>query len=222
MHSQAHLKTSLTLRSWQHAIYTVNPANDSVRANTLTTPVNKGHEAMAYLTYIIDNYDKTIPSIVAFLHSHRGGFFQAWHVDTPLHDNVFAMRHLQLDFVKSRGYVNLRCNLNPGCKATKKINPHILSTTWADVMGNTSTPLFSQDGPVGAVAQYSSDAEEQKAIKMEPRLWAPCCAQFVVSKEQIHRRPREDYLAIRQWLLDTEKNDAASGRVMETRAGKGV
>lgn len=113
------------LPDWQHAIYTVNPSTNGSRGDTLTTPVNKGHEAMAYLTYIVDNYEGSIPSIVAFLHSHRQGFFKAWHVDTPLHDNVYAMRHLRLDYVKEQGYVNLRCNLNPGCKRTSRPNNHV-------------------------------------------------------------------------------------------------
>jgi hypothetical protein len=54
---------------------------------------------MAYLTYLIDDYD-ALPSSMVFLHSHRDGFTVAWHVNAPLHDNVAAMRALQLDFVQ--------------------------------------------------------------------------------------------------------------------------
>lgn len=201
--------------SWQHAIYTVNPSSDEVRASTLTTPVNKGHEAMAYLTYIVDNYHGAMPSVVVFVHAHRSGFFQAWHVDTPLHDNVYAIRHLQLDYVKEKGYVNLRCNLNPGCKKTTKVNAHVHADVWQEVMANTSTPAFSQDGPAAALEGYSTLDDRKKAEVMQPRVWAPCCAQFAVSREQIRKRPLEDYLQIRQWVIDTEKDDAESGRVME-------
>ena len=95
------------MRSWQAAVYTVNPTTNYTSA--LTTPMNKGHEGRAYLSYIIDNYEN-LPSTLAFLHSHRNGFFAGWHTDTPLYDNVDALRKLQLDFVLKIGYVNLRCN----------------------------------------------------------------------------------------------------------------
>lgn len=203
------------LSDWQHAIYIVDPSNET-RADTLTAPVNKGHEAMAYLTYIIDNYNESIPEIVAFLHSHRSGFFTAWHVDTPLHDNVYAMRHLQLDYVKERGYVNLRCNNNPGCKQPRRPNPHFAGNVWTQVMGNTSTPALSQH-PMSPAAQevFSTTEDKERLETATPRLWTACCAQFAVSREQIYQRPIEDYINIRQWVVDTEMSDAKSGRVME-------
>lgn len=37
----------VVLSSWQRAIYTVNPSNSLPSNTTLTTPMNKGHEAMA-------------------------------------------------------------------------------------------------------------------------------------------------------------------------------
>lgn len=204
------------LPEWQHAIYTVNPSSDETRANNLTTPINKGHEAMAYLTYIVDNYERSIPSVVAFLHSHREGFFKAWHVDTPLHDNVYAMRHLQIDYVKEQGYVNLRCNLNPGCKKINKPNPHITASVWDEVFWETSTPAFSQNSShPAAVTDFSLLEDKDKLAVMQPRVWAACCAQFAVSREQIYKRPLNDYIKIRQWVIDTEEDDAKSGRVME-------
>lgn len=75
------------LPDWQAAVYVVNPTTNDTSA--LTTPMNKGHEGMAYLSYIIDNYEN-LPSTLAFLHSHRNGFFAGWHTDTPLYDNVDA------------------------------------------------------------------------------------------------------------------------------------
>jgi len=44
---------------------------------------------------------------------------------------------------------------------------------------------------------------------------APRAAQFAVSREQVLQRPREDYIRFRQWVIDTDKDDATSGRVME-------
>jgi len=171
---------------------------------------------MAYLTYIIDNYNSSIPQTVAFVHSHRNGFFKAWHIDTPLHDNVYAMRRLQLDYVKEKGYVNLRCNSNPGCKRARKPNGHFAGNVWSEIMGNTSTPALLQEPSVPAAQPEFSTIEDKERLEvMTPRLWTACCAQFAVSREQIYKRPFEDYVKIRKWVIDTDRSDAKSGRVME-------
>lgn len=44
---------------------------------------------------------------------------------------------------------------------------------------------------------------------------AACCAQFAVSKKQVLVRPLGDYVRFREWIIDTEKSDAKSGRVLE-------
>lgn len=130
-------------------------------------------------------------------------------VDSYSHSNPWTLQHLRLDYVKQQGYVNLRCNINPGCKQIRKVNPHIHMNIFSEVMGNTSTPYFSQTGPAAqSIITNPYNVEE-------PRIWAPCCAQFAVSNEQIYKRPLEDYIRIRQWLMETDKDDAKSGRVME-------
>ncbi|KAL8847063.1 MAG: hypothetical protein Q9221_007882 [Calogaya cf. arnoldii] len=183
------------LPDWQHAIYTVNPSASSPNT-TLTTPQNKGHESMAYLTYIIDHYT-SLPSILAFIHPHRRGFRDAWHTDTPLHDNVDALRTLRLPYVQKNGYVNLRCNWNPGCKEPHRKNKHVTAEVWQEVFKGLSNASFSQPdyvpGEVGAA----------------------CCAQFAVSRERVLERPLSDYEGLRQWVVDTRMSDAQSGRVME-------
>ncbi|BCR85862.1 DUF3431 domain-containing protein [Aspergillus chevalieri] len=199
------------LPDWQRAIYIVNPS--STDEDILTTPVNKGHESMAYLTYVIDHYDK-LPSTIAFLHSHRSGFLMAWHVDAPLHDNVAAMRALQTPFVQQNGYVNLRCNWNPGCKENHRHNKHITEEVWTEVFAGTSTPPLnaSESASIATDLRFGQD---QKYMLMPQFVGTACCAQFAVSRDQVHKRPREDYVKIRQWIIDTDKSDAVSGRVME-------
>ena len=44
---------------------------------------------------------------------------------------------------------------------------------------------------------------------------AACCAQFAVSRDQVLARPLGDYERLREWIVDTEKSDAKSGRVLE-------
>ena len=185
--------------SWQAAIYTVNPSPNTTNT-TLTTSMNKGREAMAYLSYITDNY-ANLPSTLAFLHSHRSGFLSAWHTDTPLHDNVDALRSLQIPYVQRNGYVNLRCNWNPGCLEAHRHNAHVTPEVWKDVFAGTSTETEAR-----------KDTENGQAPTL---VGAACCAQFAVSKDQVLARPLSDYERIREWIVDTEKSDAKSGRVLE-------
>ncbi|KAJ6107281.1 hypothetical protein N7523_008604 [Penicillium sp. IBT 18751x] len=197
------------LPDWQRAIYIVNPTQDvRSNANILTTPVNKGHESMAYLTYVIDHYDD-LPSTIVFLHAHRSGFLMAWHVDAPLHDNVAAMRMLQLDFVQQNGYVNLRCNWNPGCRDSHRYNSHITDQIWWDIFDGTSTP------PLNTSSLHQTESYTKRYLRKPDQIGAACCAQFALSRAQVHLRPRDDYIKFRQWIIDTELNDASSGRVME-------
>ena len=80
---------------WKANIYVVND-----KAAKLTVPINKGREAMVYLTYvalsfhllcitchfsmnnryIIDNYDM-LPNVMVFIHSLR----YQWHNDDPIY-----------------------------------------------------------------------------------------------------------------------------------------
>jgi hypothetical protein len=171
---------------------------------------------MAYLTYIIDNYNSSLPSTIAFLHSHRNGFLRAWHVDSPLHDNVDAMRALQIPFVARNGYVNLRCNWNPGC-GRHSANTHVTPTVWEELFNETSTPPMN-DGERWKVSMpdaVSSKEDRDKAMYLRGHTAAACCAQFAVSKEQVLKRPIDDYIKFRDWIIHTKKNDAKSGRVME-------
>ena len=193
----------LTPVSWQRALYTVNPSSrpspSSSTDTILTTPLNKGHESMAYLTYIIDNYD-SLPATLAFLHSHHSGFLSAWHTDTPLHSNTDALNSLQIPFVQKTGYVNLRCNWNPGCEPTHRYNKHVTPQVWRSVFADASMSQFSQQGNKSYTPEQVGSA---------------CCAQFAVSRERVLQRPKKDYEGFRRWVLETEKSDAMSGRVME-------
>jgi hypothetical protein len=105
------------------------------------------------------------------------------------------MKSLNLSYVQESGYVNLRCNWKPGCRAKDvKPNRHVSKQLWLDVLGS---------GPNGT---------EDEAPEM---VGQPCCAQFAVSRLQVMKRPLEDYIRYRQWVLDTELDDDESGRVME-------
>ena len=77
----------------------------------LHVPMNKGHEVMVYLTYIIDHYDD-LPDVSIFMHSHQ----YAWHENDLLGYNAAEMvKRLSSARVQREGYMNLRCHWTPGC-----------------------------------------------------------------------------------------------------------
>ena len=185
----------------------------------MVVPENKGNEAMAYLTHIIENYDH-LPSILLFLHAHRNGFKEAWHTDAPLHDQVIAVRSLQLPYILKHGYVNLRCNPDPGCLNNGGKTGASLSVTpgiWNDMFTNTSTT------PRKLAARVDHDEQSALArsssasglVSVVPEIRVACCAQFGLSKQAILGRPRDDYIRFRNWLLDTKLPNSDSGCVFE-------
>ncbi|KAF2813131.1 uncharacterized protein BDZ99DRAFT_460425 [Mytilinidion resinicola] len=180
------------LPDWERYIYTVD--NDN---STLHTAVNKGKEAMPYLTFIIDNY-QNLPKTMAFLHSHRGGWPEAWHNDAPGYMAKNMLDKLKIDYVQRNGYANLRCIHNPGCPGEMQ--------------------MFRQP-PQGEleVEGYMLEVWQRFFNSTAPPhiIGTPCCAQFAVSRDQVLKRPLEDYVHFRRWLLETELIDDISGRIME-------
>ncbi|THZ24399.1 hypothetical protein D6C91_03311 [Aureobasidium pullulans] len=180
------------LPNWKHAIYVTDD-----RKAPLHTARNKGREANAYLTYIIENYDN-LPETIAFIHSH----LSSWHNDQ---NAAKALQLLNIDFVQKNGYANFRCHTTPGCdpaeiqpfrnkKEQARIDKHEAATenafaqAWTDLFNSTVVP-------------------EQIGVA--------CCAQFAVSRDQVLKRPLSHYIWFHSWLMDTSLSDATAGRVME-------
>lgn len=160
----------------------------------LHTPKNKGHEVMAYLSWIIDNYDN-LPDIVMFMHAHQ----VAWHNDDLLDsDSHVIVTRLSRPRVWREGFVNMRCNWYPGCpewmhpgnteKDAGKEEEYVLAKSWSE--------LFPLDEVPSVLAQ-------------------PCCAQFALSRDRIQARPFAQYVWYRDWLFNTRLPDKLSGRVWE-------
>jgi hypothetical protein len=154
---------------------------------------NKGNEAMVYLSYIIDNYHN-LPDVVLFFHAHR----KAWH-NNFLHDNDAVRTILELDpaEVIRSGYVNTRCELEPGCPgcagSSKAGNP----TTRLDTLINDVWKELHMVDTVPSV------------------IGQPCCAQFAASRKAILARPLSHYLHYRDWLLRTPLSNRISGQIFE-------
>lgn len=166
---------------------------DDVTA-TLHTPMNKGHEAMYYLTHIIDNYD-SLSDINIFMHPHQ----RAWHTPELLnHDATEVLTRLSNERVAREGYMNLRCHWDPGCP--ERIYPG-------------QTEKDNDKGEELAIAR--AWAEMFPDDEIPDALGAPCCAQFALSKERIQSIPKANFERYRNWLLHTEERDWISGRVFE-------
>lgn len=180
------------LYRWRNFIYTVDDPNANTR-----TPKNKGRESLPYLQYIVDHYDD-LPNVAVFLHPHRAGWPEAWHTDTMEYSNVDSVRALQREFVVSEGFVNLRCQLDPGCPAEMQPfrNPpkpgdtgeKYYAQAWKELFGNTNVP---------------------------ETIAAPCCSQSAVSREQILKRPLSDYKRMYNWVLNNDLPDEVTSNIME-------
>jgi hypothetical protein len=192
------------LPDWQSAIYDIDTEDehntstlDPLTNSTLRTLRNKGMEANAYLTYIVQNYNN-LPSTIAFIHPHRDGYPIAWHTDNNEHSNVVSLQTLNINFIQSNGYANLRCVNDPGCphEVMPFRNPPedhrtieaAMPDAWRDLFNNTDVPHI---------------------------LATPCCAQFAVSSKQVQKRPLEAYKKYYTWLMETPLKDETSGRVFE-------
>ncbi|KAJ5261121.1 hypothetical protein N7478_011716 [Penicillium angulare] len=183
---------SAELAEWRNYIYTVDDTNAPTH-----TPKNKGREALPYLQYIVDHYDD-LPAIIVFLHPHRDGWPAGWHTDTQDNSNVDSVRALQRDFVQEQGFVNLRCQLNPGCP--EEIRPFRsppkpgdtgekhYAAAWKELFGNNNVP---------------------------DTIAAPCCSQFAVSRDQVLKRPLSDYKRMYNWVLNNDLADTVTSNIME-------
>ncbi|KAF4554422.1 Hypothetical protein D9617_4g001760 [Elsinoe fawcettii] len=196
---KAHNPSWLSAVTWmEQKIYTVDDSS-----SWLTVPENKGNEAMVYLTYIVDHYDK-LNDVTVFMHPDR---FQ-WHNDDPDYDGLRMLERLNLRYVIEQGYANLRCAWIIGCQAE----------IWP-IKEAAEYEQFHKDDPDYELR--TGDVFEEIWRELIPEMPVPesvgvaCCAQFAVSAEAIRKRPKADYVRYREWLLATEDDDDISGRIFE-------
>ncbi|KAF2751769.1 hypothetical protein M011DRAFT_463273 [Sporormia fimetaria CBS 119925] len=185
---------SKELPDFQTAIYETN----NLTTSKYTTPANKGHEAMVYLTYIIDHYDE-LPEIMVFIHAHK----QAWHNNFLLsNDTPTTLRRLRSDRIIRQGYMNLRCHHDPGCPMWLRLD---IAAIDVDTTVKLEQGVFTQ----------SLWHELFPTERIPPVLSQPAGAQFAVTAERVRDNPKSMYEHLRNWLLKTELPDFQSGRVFE-------
>ncbi|KAJ5291782.1 hypothetical protein N7478_001033 [Penicillium angulare] len=149
----------------------------------------KGHEASAYLSYIIDYYDELRPYTI-FIHGRP----EQWHNDVggPSTKNVLA--NLRYEAVSINGYVNLRCTNRPGCPSTIfQAFPVMVD--------------FDYQYLIDQLPQIFNDLLGIDPSDVPSDIGHQCCAQFAVTKEKIQERPRSDYIRILEWIATTDMTD---------------
>ncbi|EME39348.1 hypothetical protein DOTSEDRAFT_139117, partial [Dothistroma septosporum NZE10] len=163
----------------------------------LRIPKNKGHEAMVYLSYIIDNYDK-LPWMTAFVHGH----YSSWHQPSPI---PILINRLNRTTLAREGYINFHCSWYPSCPAEIRPIDHD-AVVWGPGINRTQTEM--------AIAGNWRQLFPGESLP--PTIASQCCGQFAVTRRAIRRRPKEDYLRMREWLLNTLLvDDSINGRVFE-------
>ncbi|KAM0722342.1 hypothetical protein Q7P37_001783 [Cladosporium fusiforme] len=184
----------------------------------LRVPANRGHEAMAYLTFLIDNYEHIPAEGAVFVHGSRW----AWHNDSPDYDNAELLAALNTPSALAQsGYHNLRCDWSAStCPAdsqpqgsfetslTAKLEPFNARVVSDAAMPRALASIFS-----GASQASESLLGRGDAVKSQ------CCAQFIVARDNIWQHSQAEYVALRQWLLDdglesAPRDDRISGRIL--------
>ncbi|PYH46447.1 DUF3431 domain-containing protein [Aspergillus saccharolyticus JOP 1030-1] len=150
----------------------------------------RGREAAAYLSFIVDFYDR-LPKYTIFIHSN----YDQWHNDLFGPHTGPALRNLRLEAVDAQGYVNLRCEHDPGCPTSV----HPWSPTQIDLENDDIRAFFPQ------VYQTLLNVP---AKKVPEHIGNVCCGQFAVSRQRILERPRSDYVRMLRWADETELTDS--------------
>ncbi|OQO14794.1 hypothetical protein B0A48_00176 [Cryoendolithus antarcticus] len=186
-------------------------------STVLRIPANRAHEAIPYLTYIVDNYD-ALPEASVFVHGSRF----AWHNDHPVYDNLPLLQNLNVAAaLSSSGYHNLRCDWSAGTCPPSTAPQGSLETSMNAGLEPWNQRAVSDAALPSALLHLFGNGKDTRSIALgrSDAVRSQCCAQFVVARENIYQHSRDGYVALRQWLLDdglnsAPKDDRIAGRVV--------
>ncbi|KIM99708.1 hypothetical protein OIDMADRAFT_42731 [Oidiodendron maius Zn] len=179
-------------------LYTADVPPDT-KSKLLQVPANRGHEAMGYLTFLIDNYENIPKSGVVFVH----GSWLAWHNDEPSYDNAALLVMLNVPAALAPwGYHNLRCDLE--CQHTSLMS----------ILQPWDARVASDNALSGALAVLFGGDDSTETS-----------GQLQLGRTEVLRSQCEEFAALRHWLLDgivhgsSHKNaappdDAVAGRIL--------
>lgn len=180
-------------------VYTADAPRDETSRH-LQVPANRAHEAMAYLTFMVDNYDAVPAAGAVFVHGSRF----AWHNDAPDYDNAALLAALNISAaLEPWGYHNLRCDWSASTCPSGSASQGSLETSFLAVLQPWDARTASDRALPAALATLFGGEDTTKVhLGRTETVRSQCCAQFVVSRERIWQHSRDEYAALRQWLLD--------------------
>ena len=158
-------------------------------------PMNRGRECSSYVQFIINHYDN-LPKRIAFVHGHEN----AWHHQSNLPSILkLAKEHITPD----HGFTSLndmvlclwrRCPRRENLLCDQKKRDKVM-------------PFWDKH-----FVPYLNDSWPTECCSG----WNDCCAQFVVSREDVLRNPKSSYEAMLADLLDTRYDDVGICFGLET------
>ena len=171
-------------------------------------PMNKGNEAMVYLSFLIDRYD-TLPDLMVFMHAGRS----AWHNNILLHwDSARTICNLRRSYVRSQGFTNLLCDETYYCT-------HIHKATDSGYPSSVLTREAKPNSQEAFEAQYAQFHEIWDAIfpghPVPQRIGGASGAQFALTRETARKVPLTELKRLRQWIIDIDLDAKAAGAVFE-------
>jgi hypothetical protein len=169
--------------------------------------INKGNEAMVYLTYIVQHYD-TLAEQMFFIHGHQ---WSSHSMSIPM---WYVIEHMRPTSQLNYTTLNIDFDSKPRCHSAAVwgyVTYYIISCSLLTVR-TLCLYLGHRD--------WAHIGELWNAIEpwMGPRPSSICghsYAQFMVSRERIRLRPLAMWQAALQWLTHTNMDTQLSGRVFE-------
>ena len=107
------------------------------------------------------------------------------------------LQNLQIPYLLSQGYTNLRCVWLLGCPAELTFD----------------TPSDPDKSTQMAYPQAFMDLFPGRTLPSS--IGVTCCAQFAVTRETIQTHTKAEYEHYRDWLLQTDLPDHVNGRIFE-------
>ncbi|KAI9927654.1 hypothetical protein ASPWEDRAFT_119565 [Aspergillus wentii DTO 134E9] len=202
-------------------VYTVDAPVNS-KSKYLQVPENRGHESMAYLTFLIDNYDHIPKAGAVFVHGNRW----AWHNDAPDYDNAALLAALNVPAaVAPWGYHNMRCDWSVSTCPPSTAGQRSIEVSLQAALEPWNARAVSDKALPRALAALFGGYDHLSAkngggflLGRTDAVRSQCCAQFVVSRESVWQHSREEYVALRQWLLDGSSGNGVDKHSKNPRA----
>lgn len=163
--------------SWERHRYIMDDPNPA--PPNLAVPFNRGREAMAYLTHIIDNYDN-FPDYAVYVHGHE----RSWHQQAHMQQKIRALNLTALD---EENYISFRCGNQQGCEK----QPYL------------DTQHVNWSGEAGLCHFWKTITGERC-----PRyVGYKCCAQFAVTRQAVLARSKAQWTKARAPLMGPDPVD---------------